>query len=137
MTSLSVPGEWREFTVWGQPKGYVRRTRKGLWHPSVKIYHQWMIEVQTIAVAAGLRLPLEASEGSEIFIRSWAVYKNRIHPDPGNVHKGIEDSLFYGSKRGDKYAGGCYGYPLYSAERPNVKVRVERVAHGNQDLVGK
>lgn len=136
LTHLSKPGEWIEFVVPGPPKGYLRRTRYGKHTAAARAYHDYMIEVQACARAAGLYLPLEAAEGSEIMIRTWAQFVNRRHPDPSNVHKGIEDALFYvpedlrkfHSTNGDKYVGGNYGYPRYG-DRAFVSVMVERVIH--------
>lgn len=127
-TRLEKPGDWIEFTVWGKPRGYVRMTYKGKWGKASKRYHEYMKDVQRTARAAGLILPLEACEGEEIMVRTCAVFTTRVHPDPENVQKGCVDALFYNSKSGDKYVGGCYAYPKYD-DTASVTVSVERVKH--------
>jgi len=68
-------------------------------------------------------------------VRPWRVttisfFRNKQHPDPENVHKGIIDALMYGFKQrkvraNDKHIGGEYVHPKYDAANPRVEVRIE------------
>ena len=125
LTTLPEAGDGKGFIVYGDPVGYTRMTRASKWTARAKKYHAYMKMIQMTARAEGLKLPLEATEGHEIEIITKADFTNRRHPDPGNVHKAIEDALFHGSKSGDKYVGGSYHYPSYDPE-PCVFITVRR-----------
>jgi len=126
LTTLPSAGDGIGFVVPGDPIGYVRMTRAGRFTARAKKYHAYMASVQAEARRAGLKLPLEATEHHEIRIITVAKFRNRRHPDPGNVQKAFEDALFYGSTSGDKYVGGEYAWPTYDDE-PLVFVTVRRV----------
>lgn len=82
--------------------------------------------VQAVADLSGLALPLQASREKPVRITTRAFFKNGVHPDPENVHKGVKDALFYKAGGvGDKYTGGSYDPPLYDAERPRVEITIE------------
>lgn len=113
------------FTVTGKPMGAVRMTLKGRFNPRARASHQYMRIVQLEARAAGLKLPLTATEDRPILIHSRCFFRDRRHPDTENVQKLVVDALFYGNSAGDKYVGGSYAAPAYDKKRPRVHVTVE------------
>lgn len=125
-TSLDTPGATALLIIYADPVGYYSSTRRGQWiDPRAKKYHAWSKLVRDLSEARGLRLPLQAAEDVEVEVETQAYFRNRTHPDPENVHKGIVDALFYGGK-GDKYTGGKYGWPRYDADQPRVEVIIRR-----------
>jgi len=96
-----------EFVIPGKPKGYVRRTRKSLWTPSVRAYHAWMNNVTNYALYAGLFIPLIATPKKPVMM-DVTVYLdeqglidymgNATFPDGDNIVKAIADALCYVSK---------------------------------------
>jgi len=132
LTRLENPGDSIWILVPGEPHGYVRLTRRGLGTPRAKAYHCWMREVQYEARAIGLKLPLEATYQSQVRITVAACFGRKNHPDIGNVQKGAEDALFYGSKTGDKHClQGPSSYTelfrFISPTKPHTKILVERI----------
>ena len=101
------------FRIPGDPIGYVRMTGRGKFTARAKRYHAWMVAVQVEARKAGFRLPMEATEAAPLRIDAYATFKNRRHPDPENVRKGIVDALFYGGN-GDKFVFGYHAAPRYA-----------------------
>jgi len=87
------------------------------------------------AKMAGIRLPLKATKGRPLMIRTVSYFKDGVHPDPGNVQKGVCDALFYNedpsrkTKKGDdKYTGGSFPPPLYDKSNPRVVVIIKDYA---------
>ena len=81
-------------------------------------------------MAAGLKVPLQATGEKPLCICTVAWFRNGVHPDPENVRKGIADALFKaGEGGGDKYTGGTFYPPMY-AKNPRVIVEVWEVGVG-------
>lgn len=117
------------FEVPGQPVGYYTRGKAPNWKRYNK-YVAFKQKVQEHAKTAGVALPLVATRGQPLFISTHSVFKNGVHSDPENVHKGVVDALFYDKDRkrkgaGDKYTGGFFDPPRYDKLRPMVLVRIE------------
>jgi len=83
---------------------------------------------------AGIKLPLRSTKDRPLMIRTIAYFKDGIHPDPGNVQKGVCDALFYDDQKvlgkktrkgDDKYTGGSFPPPRYDKENPRVVVIIE------------
>jgi Holliday junction resolvase RusA-like endonuclease len=127
LTTLPDAGDSLAFTVLGEPRGYVRMTRRGKWTERAKSYHAWMQSVQVSARAAGLKLPLTATYEAPIGIGVGCFFGSRRRPDIDGVLKAVSDALFYGAKGGDKhmvpltcsYTEGCL--------EPQVAVLVRRM----------
>lgn len=96
--------------------------------------------VQRDARASGIKLPLIATKERPLMIRTISYFKNGVHPDPGNVQKGICDALFYDEEKAavakvrgkkstgkgdDKYTGGSFPPPRYDKSNPRVIVIIE------------
>lgn len=62
----------------------------------------------------------KATAARPVRVDVWCYFGSGVHPDPGNVHKGVVDALFPG---GDKYVYGYHHHPLYS-DAPHVLVEV-------------
>lgn len=124
-----------EFTIPGPPVGYYAVGKMPNWK-RMNAYHDYKKHVRACARVNDISLPLQAGKDSPLMIRTVAYFKNGIHPDPGNVQKGVVDALFWaprGQKRGsDKYTGGSFPPPLYDSDNPRVEVRIERL--GQQSL---
>lgn len=120
---LKLPGErLYRFTVHGDPVGYYAKGARPDWKRYNK-YVEYNKNVQLVAMANGVNFPLEASKENNLFIATYAYFKNGIHSDPGNVQKGICDALFYGAKgSGDKYTGGYFAPPMYDKADPRVEI---------------
>jgi hypothetical protein len=117
-------GRVLKFTVPGKAVGYYTSGARPNW-TRLKSYRAYKQAVQWAAKAAGLRLPLMATEAAPVFVTTRLFCRSRVHHDPENVHKGIVDALFYGAKGGDKHVGGTF-WPARYGEREAVKVAVER-----------
>lgn len=119
------------FDVPGPPVGYYAEGKHPNWTRQTK-YTDYKKHVQACAAAAGIpRGSLVATKERPLIIHTWAYFRNGVHPDPGNVQKGICDALFYGSRRSkgtsDKYTGGSFPPPRYDADNPRVEVIIELV----------
>lgn len=121
------------FTVPGKPVGYYAMGKRPNW-TRLREYVEYKQLVQQHAVYAGLKLPLEATLESPVYVNTVTFFKNGVHCDPGNVQKGICDALFYQQKLpgetkrrrkgGDKYTGGKFEPPHYDKRHPRVEVEV-------------
>lgn len=113
------------FIVDGTPRGYCIQMGK---YQNTKVkrrYVEYKQLVQAVASLVGIELPLQASKEKPVHIYTKAFFKDGVHPDPENVHKGVKDALFYkAGGAGDKYTGGAYEPPLYDPERPRVEIEV-------------
>lgn len=123
-----------EFAVLGDPVGYYARVERDFRKMSkaererAKRYHKYKDYVQAIATSAGLVLPLQASREKQLFVSTICFFRNGVHFDPGNVQKGVCDSLFRaGQGAGDKQTGGFFYPPMYDAKNPRVIVEVWEV----------
>jgi hypothetical protein len=119
------------FVVPGVPVGYTTHNRKkggGAHRVSRAILKYWnyLSHVREQAELAGLLCPIESDPEDPIDVHVYPFFKNRVHPDPGNVEKGIKDALFYKAKSADKYTGGSYAPPMYDKDNPRVVVVVRR-----------
>lgn len=130
------------FIVPGSPIGFKTTTKRGKWTPAYQRYVVYKELVQREAGAAGIKLPLSATKERPLMIRTISYFKNGVHPDPGNVQKGVCDALFYDAekiarsklmgKKGkitgkgdDKYTGGSFPPPRYDKLNPRVVVIIE------------
>lgn len=94
------------------------------------------------AKKSGIKLPLKATKDRPLMIRTISYFKNGVHPDPGNVQKGVCDALFYDAEKAaraklkgkkgrstgkgdDKYTGGSFPPPRYDKDNPRVIVIIE------------
>lgn len=126
----------------GIPIGFKTTTKRGKFSKSYKKYVAYQKLVQMQARMAGIKLPLKATKGRPLMIRTVAYFKNGTHPDPGNVQKGVCDALFYDTERAaiakmmgkkakvtgkgdDKYTGGSFPPPLYDPKNPRVIVIIK------------
>ena len=115
-----------QFTVHGQASGYYSQGARPNWTRKTQ-YVEWKKLVQGVASAYTV-LPLVATEVAPVRITTVAWFKNRVHPDTENIHKGCVDALFYGSKgNGDKYTAGAFSWPQYDPDDPRVEVTIERL----------
>jgi len=114
----------------GVPVGYTTHNRKknGPHRVSRAILKYWnyLAHVRDCAQSAGLICPIESDKDDPLDVHVFPFFKNGVHPDPGNVEKGIKDALFYKAKTADKYTGGSYAPPRYDKENPRVVVVVRR-----------
>lgn len=114
------------FVVPGDPVGFKTTTKRAKWSKTYKKYVTYKKDVQTCALAAGIRLPLRADKKNPLMINTIAYFKDGKHPDPGNVQKGVCDALFYNAGKGDdKYTGGTFVPPRYDKENPRVVVIIK------------
>lgn len=120
------------FVVEGDARGYTttNRAKKGekrKLSATIRKYWKYCEAVRLRAKEAGLRkLPLEPTLDEPLMFFTRAYFKNGVHADPENVHKGIKDALCYkkGGGPADKYTGGHYLPPEYDAKNPRVEVIV-------------
>lgn len=105
----------QRFTVTGRAVGYYTSGARPNW-TRLKSYRSYKERVQWTASAAGIRLPLEATEVAPLIISTRLFCSSRVHHDPENVHKGIVDALFYGAKGGDKHVGGSFRPATYGGD---------------------
>lgn len=117
------------FTVPGHPVGYYAQGKRPNWTRMLQ-YRAYAKTVREAAAKAGVKLPLEASKTSPLYIEVWPYFKTGVHSDPGNVQKGCVDSLFYGAKGGDKWTGGAYPPPRYDEANPRLEVLVWQYEEG-------
>jgi len=133
------------FTVPGSPVGYVATTSRGKWTAEYQRFADYAKQVRFYARAAGIKIPLVATKGRPLVIRTVAYFANGRHPDPGNVQKGVVDALFYDEEKAalaklyrkmgkkkrttgkgdDKHTGGSFPPPLYDEENPRVVVIIK------------
>jgi hypothetical protein len=108
--------------------GYYSLGKKPNW-TRMKKYHAWKKAVQLVARSQGIHLPLTASKEQPLSITTRAYFRNGVHPDPENVHKGVVDAMFYDPRKerrgSDKYTGGCFQPPMYDPDNPRVEVWIE------------
>jgi len=124
------------FVVPGPPVGFKTTTvRSKKASSAYKRYVEYKGVVQMFAAMAGVELPLYADEDHPLLIRTVSYFRDRRHPDPGNVQKGVCDALFYDAqgsrgkmirKGDDKYTGGSFPPPRYDKENPRVVVTIKR-----------
>lgn len=113
------------FEIPGEAVGYYASGSHPNWK-RMNAYHAYKKVAQLYAVKAGLRLPMVASEVRSLFVGVLCVFKDRRHPDPANVQKGICDALFYTKHEkgaGDKHTGALAMPPIYG-DTPRVVVFV-------------
>lgn len=116
--------ELYHFTVPGRPVGYYAQGKFPNWKRKIK-YEDYKRNVQRCMMAAGVK-DLFATKERPLWIHTTAYFPNGVHPDPGNVQKGIVDAMFWGqSSSRDKYTGGSFAPPLYDTDNPRVEVVVE------------
>ena len=119
------------FVIHSDPVGYYSQGAKPNWK-RMKTYHAWKKAVQLTAKSQGVRLPLRASKDRPVHITTRAFFRNGVHPDPENVHKGIVDAMFYDPRKerrgSDKHTGGFFQPPLYDSKHPRVEVWIEEVS---------
>ena len=128
-------GDYYKFVVSGIPRGFVAVNWKGFVPDSVKKrvadYKDFRDRVVVAARQARLCTPVEADSQYIVHVETTAYFKNGVHSDPENVHKGLVDSLFYGTNGlGDKWTGGWFAAPLYDREKPRVEVTIECFSPG-------
>lgn len=120
------------FTVEGDARGYTttNRSKKGQKMKlslAIRKYWAYCNVVRLRAKESGLRkLPLRAKKEEPLMLFTRCFFKNGVHADPENIHKGVKDALFYekGGGTADKYTGGHYLPPMYDAKHPRVEVIV-------------
>lgn len=107
-----------KFTIPGQPVGYTRQT---YWQarignlPHVKRYRAWKEFVRICS----LQVKFNRNPIDKIRLDVMIYFKNKKHPDPENVRKGIQDALF----ENDKYVIGCYDFD-YDKDDPRCEVEI-------------
>ena len=135
----------RKFTVSGEPLGYYAMGKTPNWERKRR-YHAWCLRVRVAALQAGIALPLVATKGRPLWLKTLAFFRDGRHCDPENTHKGVKDALFYSGavkirnagaltisngksrkkpKGGDKYTGGAYAPPLYDPQNPRVEIEIK------------
>ncbi len=131
-----------ELTIPGKPVGYYAQGKVPNFE-RMKAYHAYKAHVQATCKTAGIELPLVASKGQALEIRTVAYFFNGTHADPLNIHKGIGDALFWtppktkggrGKRSGDKHTGGAYAAPLYDSANPRVEIKVYRLDDVADDI---
>ncbi len=110
------------FTIPGKSVGYYAQGVRPNW-TRLREYRAYKTAVQWEAKAAGLPLPLHATEETPLYIETRLFCSTRVHHDPENCHKGIVDALFYGAKGGDKHIGGHF-HPAAYGDRDEVEVQI-------------
>lgn len=119
------------FTIPGPPVGYLRMTqgqvklmripRHKLTPQSVKVRDriQRYFDYKELASFCGFRLKFDRSPKKRILLHAMIYFKDKKHPDPENVRKGIQDALF----TSDKYVAGCYDFE-YDPDNPRVEIEI-------------
>lgn len=111
------------FTVLGHPVGYMRTTQAGCkFDRQYKRYQAYKSAVvaaflDQVTGEWGSPKPLTTTSESKTHVSIKIYFKNRIHADPSNVHKAIEDALF----ACDKYCEGSFNFG-YDSTNPRVEV---------------
>lgn len=135
MIHFTVPGmTWqsKKKLQEGVVDGYYSQGKTPNWQ-RMKRYQAWKERVQNYAAMAGLELPLRPTKAEPVYVVTMAYFQSGVHPDPGNVYKGVVDALCYvsaegrklGEKRGsDKWVGGGFEIPRYDKNEPRVEVYV-------------
>lgn len=141
MASARVVENRVEFTIFDDPVGYTimfgmggksQGKKKKFFMTKTKLkYLEWKKHVQAtlleICTKYGVQIPQPTRE-KPVLVKTRAYFRNGIHPDPENVHKGIKDSIWWAPKgertTGDKYTGGVYMWPLYDADNPRVEIEI-------------
>jgi hypothetical protein len=132
------------FTVEGPARGYTTTNRakagqRAKRSAAILKYWSYCERVRLRAKEAGLRkLPLAATRTRPLMVFTRCYFKNGVHADPENVHKGVKDALFYqkGGGTADKYTGGGYLPPMYDAKNPRVEVVVRPMTKDDEELWG-
>ena len=89
-----------EMTFPGPIKGYVTRTRRGLWaNKRSREYYAFKLAFRLAANTAGF--PAELDGDRRNFISVFASWKKRRRIDGSNVVKAVEDALFGQDRRLD------------------------------------
>lgn len=119
-----------KFTIFGPPVGYYSHGARPN-YSRLRKYVDYKELVQFLARIQEVVLPLVATKDRPLDIRTAAYFKNGVHPDPENVHKGIVDALFYSQDRkvkgsGDKHTGGRFFSPKYDKNNPRVEVWISK-----------
>lgn len=121
----------------GIPVGFKTTTKRAKFSKDYAKYIAYKKLVQIHARMAGIKLPLKAVKDRPLMIRTVSYFKNGVHPDPGNVQKGVCDALFYKVNRqtgtigkgDDKYTGGSFPPPRYDKGNPRVIVIIKDYEH--------
>lgn len=129
--SARVVGNRVEFVLFDDPVGYTPNFKGRRWTKRAKKYIEYKEYVQGVVREIEQKFGVEIAVGQfnrPVYIRTAAFFRNGIHPDPENVHKGIKDALWWKPKGdrglGDKYTGGTYEPPMYDDDNPRVHVEV-------------
>lgn len=111
------------FVILGHPVGYMRTTQAGCkFDRQYKRYQAYKSKVVATFLdqhpgAWGSPKPLTTTPDKKTHVSIMIYFRNRIHADPSNVHKAIEDSLF----ACDKYCEGSFSFD-YDPINPRVEV---------------
>ncbi len=105
------------FVVEGKSVGYYTQGARPNW-TRMRAYQDYKKRVQWSAKAAGLKLPLKATEEDPVYVSTRMFCSTRVHADPCNVSHGIIDALFYSGPggKGDKHVGGKFEPATYGTE---------------------
>jgi hypothetical protein len=111
------------FTIPGHPVGYMRTTQAGCkFDRQYKRYQAYKDRVVAAFLGQcpgswGTPKPLTTTPDKKTHVSIRIYFKNRVHADPSNVHKAIEDALF----KCDKYCEGSFEFG-YDSTSPRVEV---------------
>ncbi len=111
----------------GNPIPYHRTTQRAKWKdPAARRYAAWKKFVQQHALEAGLKIG-ELKKNGHYRLDVVCFFVGERHGDPGNVRKGIEDSLF--EIAGDKHVWGLvtfhHGRRAADGWHPGVVIELE------------
>ena len=124
------------FTVSGQPSGYVAQTNHR--NKRVNAYYAWRKRIKDTAALAGVKFPLVSTPEAPIVIRTRSFFADKRHKDTLNVHKGVEDALFYIKPKykklfklagipftDDKCNGGSFAPVQFDSRNPRVEIMIQ------------
>mgnify|MGYP001583581100 CR=1 FL=1 len=92
----------------GNPIPYHRTTQRAKWKdPAARRYAAWKKFVQQHALEAGLNIA-KLKKNGDYRLDVTCFFVGEAHGDPGNIRKGVEDSLF--EIAGDKHVWGMVDF---------------------------
>ncbi len=124
-----------KFTIPGNPKGYITRTRQIVWLlkiPRNKVsekyikawerarhYLDYIETIRYFALEAGFYKKYSTKPKEKLYLNVMIYFANQEHSDPENVRKAIQDALF----SDDKKIAGSYDFD-YDEDKPRVEVEI-------------